>query len=252
MHEAKLHERNVFTTFTYADDKLPLHGSLHYPHFQGFMHRLRAHVNYKCPKEQRTRVRFFCAGEYGSKSARPHYHALIFNYQPADLRLYGEDGPNALYTSSVMDSLWTHGETKSGALTFESAAYCARYCIDKVTGDQSEAHYRVVTDFSTGEMHSLVPEFAIMSRRPGIGAGWFSKYHSDVYPHGKCVVNGREVNPPKFYDRMFERVDELAMQRLRDQRIADGESRSSDNTRARLLVKDQIAKARVKRFDRDY
>jgi len=214
------------------------------------MHRLRAKLNYSTT--DRHKVRFFCAGEYGSKSARPHYHALLFNFQPPDLKLYGEEGPNAIYRSAYLDDLWGHGETKSGELTFESAAYCARYCMDKVTGDRADAHYRVVTDFSTGEMQSLAPEFAHMSRRPGLGAGWFHKFQSDVYPHGKVVVNGKEVYPPKFYDRLFEKVDEFAMARLRERRIADGESRSADNTRARLLVKDQVTKARVARYARDF
>lgn len=248
MHEAKSWQSNVFTTFTYADEKLPLNGSLHYPHFQGFMHRLRAKVNYRKQKADRKTVRFFCAGEYGSKSARPHYHAIIFNLDIPDLVKYDD----ALYTSDWLDALWSHGQTKTGAVTFESAAYCARYCLEKINGDASEKHYRVLTDPHTGEMASLVHEFAHMSRRPGIGHNWFHKFKSDYYPHGKVVINGKETNPPKYYDRQFKKLNPSAYESLLEKRIAEGEKHQADNTRARLLVKDQIAKARTKQYQRDF
>ena len=54
-----------------------------------------------------------------------------------------------------------------GDMTFESAAYVARYCMKKVTGDAAEEHYMVV-DSETGEyLGHKKPEYATMSRRPG-------------------------------------------------------------------------------------
>ena len=82
-----------------------------------------------------------------------------------------------LYRSDTLESLWTYGFSSIGDVTFESAAYVARYVMKKVTGDAAESHYTVV-DPETGEITVRTPEFNKMSLRPGIGAGWFDKYSS--------------------------------------------------------------------------
>ena len=51
----------------------------------------------------------------------------------------------------------------------------------KVTGNKAAAHYSSL-DPLTGELFSLLPEFNRMSLKPGIGARWFDKFKSDVYP----------------------------------------------------------------------
>ena len=44
-----------------------------------------------------------------------------------------------------------------------------------------------------------------MSRRPGIGKGWFDKFHAtDVAPHDHVVINGRAQRPPRYYDCQYE------------------------------------------------
>jgi len=52
----------------------------------------------------------------------------------------------------------------------------------------------------------VVPEFTLMSRKPGIGLPWFLKYRQDVYPNDTMNINGMEVLPPRFY---FEKEVEL-------------------------------------------
>jgi hypothetical protein len=59
-------------------------------------------------------------------------------------------------------------------VTFESAAYVARYCVSKITGAEAEGYYMSL-DETTGELRPISPEYVTMSRRPGIGAGWFNK-----------------------------------------------------------------------------
>ena len=67
-----MHAQSAFITLTYADEYLPSDGKLKYLDFQLFMKRLRKY----CGKE----ISFFMCGEYGEKTARPHYHACIFGY----------------------------------------------------------------------------------------------------------------------------------------------------------------------------
>ena len=74
MHEASLYENNCFITLTYNEDHIPSDGSLKKDHFQKFMKRLR--------KKFGAGIRFFHCGEYGAELSRPHYHAILFNFDP--------------------------------------------------------------------------------------------------------------------------------------------------------------------------
>lgn len=120
LHESSLYERNCFLTLTYSDEFLPFRGQLRYRDFQGFMKRLRKFAS--------TPLRFFMCGEYGTLNMRPHYHALIFGFDFDDkvpFRLL--DSGCRIYNSSRLEKLWYFGASSVGAVTFESAAYTARY-----------------------------------------------------------------------------------------------------------------------------
>lgn len=184
-HEAACYDRNCFITLTYRDECLPPHGSLDVKHFQDFMKRLRFRFG--------SGIRFFHCGEYGEKFARPHYHACLFNFDFPDKKLWRTVRENRLFTSEALEQLWPFGFSTVGEVTFESAAYVARYVTKKVTGRLAEDHYGV-----------RKPEYTTMSRRPGIGRPWFEKFRSDVYPSDQVVLRGRAMRPPKFYDSLFE------------------------------------------------
>jgi hypothetical protein len=73
-----------------------------------------------------------------------------------------------VYKSDTLDELWGQGITEIGNVTFDSAAYVARYIMKKVTGPMAEEHYEVLQE-ETGEIGEREPEYTTMSRRPGIG-----------------------------------------------------------------------------------
>lgn len=127
VHEASQHERNCFVTLTYDDKHLPADRSLKLRHFQNFMKKLR--------KKYGAGIRFFHCGEYGEKFRRPHYHALIFNHDFDDKILWSKNRGSPLYISESLDSLWEFGFATIGDVTFESAAYVARYITKKVNGE---------------------------------------------------------------------------------------------------------------------
>ncbi len=240
MHEASLYEDNCFLTLTYRDDKLPAFGSLVVSDVQKFMKRLRRRF-------EDTRIRFFLCGEYGSESARAHYHVLLFNFEFPDKVLWRESHGYKCWRSPILESLWTVGQSEIGSLTFESAAYVARYIVKKVTGPRAEAHYSCV-DPVTGELGSRVPEFCTMSRRPGIGADWFDLFHSDVYPSDEVTVRGAVCKPPRYYDlllgRSFPEVStEIVLRRRRARK-------REDETAARLKVREVCAVARLNLYGR--
>lgn len=254
MHEASLYEDNSFATLTYDDEHLPRDVSLvvprdidglHYPgDFQLFMKRLRRSI---APK----RVRFFHCGEYGKATqengwiARPHYHALLFGYSPPDKKFFSKRGDNSVYTSGELSTLWQKGHVVVGDVTFESAAYVARYVLKKVTGVGAQNHYQ-----------GRAPEYTTMSRRPGIGSRWYQKFKSDVFPLDRVVVRGSVARPPRFYDNILAREDRSTYELMKIQRekdavhfveeIVDGrvliESDSSDR---RLAVKEVVKRAEI-------
>lgn len=236
-HEASQHKRNCFITLTYDDEHLPHRGQLTHKHFQDFLKRLRKQI---APN----RVRFYMGGEYGSKNFRPHYHACLFGHDFDDKKyLTTTDAGGKIYTSAKLTSIWGKGYASIGELTFESAAYIARYCLQKVTGEAAEWHYRRWDDEG---IYQQEPEYNSMSLKPGIGATWLHKYHSDVYTGDFVIINGKECRAPKYYDKLFDKINPDKLDQIRADRITEAATRWADNTPARLLVKEQVAKAKTK------
>jgi hypothetical protein len=243
MHEASLHEQNCFITLTYDNDHCPSDRSLNYGDFQRFMKRFRKRF-------KGSTIRFYMAGEYGEKFERPHFHACIFGFNFPDLTLWKRTPSGALiYRSKSLEDLWPFGYSSVGDVTFESAAYVARYVMKKRTGKGVGDHYET-TDFETGEIKERVPEFNRMSLKPGIGFEWYRKFHSDIYPHDYVVINGRESRPPKFYDKKFADDFPEEFEALQFQRFVDAVDRFDDNTDERLCVKEQVLEAKFSRLKR--
>lgn len=227
MHEAKLHERNCFVTLTYDDAHLPKNGSLVPRDFQLFMKRLR--------KRFGAGVRYFQCGEYGEINARPHYHALLFNFDFDD-RVFakgGQGGSARLFTSAVCDEVWGLGNCWIGDVSFESAGYVARYSLKKVRGPAAAAHY--------GER---VPEYLRMSRRPGIGRGWFDKFGDDWYAKDELIVNGRKCKPPKYYDSAMEKRAPGVLCSVKRERVKAAVA-TGHELRVRGYVREEVKKATV-------
>lgn len=235
MHEAQLHKENCFITLTYDELLSP---SLEYRDFQLFMKRLR--------KLAARRVRFYMCGEYGEEFGRPHFHACIFGYSFPDQTLWrkAQSGSDALFRSRLLERAWPHGFASVGTLNFRSAGYVARYVMKKVLGDGASSHYKRVF-LETGEIVDCVPEFNHMSLKPGIGAGWLSRFRRDVYPDGMVVVNGKKVRPPKYYDRCFAKTDPDGFAVVAFERENFAHARSADSTDARLAVREEVARARA-------
>lgn len=243
MHEASLYKQNCFITLTYNNESLPDDRSLHYDHFQKFMKRLRKKYPHK-------KIRFYMCGEYGENFNRPHFHACLFNHDFGDKKPWKRSSKDCvIYRSADLESLWTYGFSSIGDVTFESAAYVARYIMKKINGDLADDRYKFV-DETSGEIHNLRPEFNKMSLKPGIGQGWLDKYQDDVYPHDYVVVNGKAVKPPKFYDRKFSDLYPVEFDMIKLKRELDGRSRFEDNTDVRLEVKERIAYAKLGQLSR--
>jgi len=232
-----MHDDNCFLTLTYADEKLPAYGSLDRDAVPKFMKRLR---------KSGVKARYFQCGEYGDKG-RPHYHVCLFGHAFPD-REYARESKAGfpLYRSPALERLWRDGFSDIGDLTFESAAYCARYVMKKITGARAEEHYARV-DEETGEVVYLEPEYATMSRNPGLGASWFERFRAEVYPSDTVLVRGRLSRPPRYYDSKLGDADLAAIRARRFVRSLDG---IQDRSAARLSVREVCAEARISQSPR--
>lgn len=122
LFEARTSLSADFWTLTYAMSP----EALDYGDFSKFLKRLR---KWNVEKGNLVPIRYLGVGEYGSKSGRPHFHALIFN----SLSPLGE----ALHTR-----LWPHGFVYIGTVTPASVRYTARYCLKfEAKGREGVAHW---------------------------------------------------------------------------------------------------------------
>lgn len=136
--ESSQHPRTWFVTLTYRPENLPTHGTLVPKHLQDWLKRIRRHL-------EPDLLRFYAVGEYGSKTKRPHYHALLFTPDRADI-------------PKLVEETWPHGFVDCSLAESAAITYVAGYTLKKMTSD-----FRNMNP-------ELVPEFARMSRNPGIGA----------------------------------------------------------------------------------
>lgn len=236
MHESSRHYVNSFLTLTYSDANLPAGGSLDARHTNLFMKRLRRSVG--------DRIRYFLCGEYGDATRRPHYHALVFGWMPSDGRLHKKGEFGDLYVSPWLDSVWGLGHCSFGAVTFQSAAYVARYALKKMRGKLAGEHYRSV-DPETGEIHQLVPEYIRMSRN--LGVSWAEQYKSDLYPDDFALSQGKRLRIPRAYDK---RLPETELQELKLHRKKRASKFASENTPERLKVRRIVKLAQISTLKR--
>lgn len=155
MLESKVADASFFVTLTYAPETLPRDESLVPQDITSWVKRMRKRIH---PLQ----LRYYLVGEYGDDTARPHYHVALFvngKFSVDEMQyicssawsVASREGAGARRT------VWNLGFTLVGPLTDSSSAYVAGYVTKKMT---SHGDIR---------LKGRYPEFARMSRRPGIG-----------------------------------------------------------------------------------
>lgn len=209
-----MHPLSEFVTLTYRNEDLPQNGTLIPEHLQLFHKRLHNRL-----LDSRGRgIRYYGCGEYGDLNKRPHYHSILYDVWFPDRVLYGyNEGGHPIYTSKKLDEIWGYGDCKIAAVTFETACYVARYCVKKVDGKQRDAgHYQVYD--ADGVISERQPEFAHMSRRPGIGASYVAKYGNELLAHDHVIMNGKPVPMTRYYDTLLSKIDPTRVDVLKTNR----------------------------------
>lgn len=237
MKEAKLHDRSSFLTLTYADTTIPRlpngKPTLVLKDIQNFLKRTRKHF---APH----RLRFFQCGEYGELTQRPHHHMILFGEDFCKDRelIHNSRSGYAQYESPLLNTLWPHGHSTISEVSFESAAYVARYCLKKITGPGSKLSYA-----------GRKPEFVTMSRNPGIASLYFDEYKNDLYPHDEIIPGPDRPPslPPRYFDKLLEKVDPLMYERVKKKRTEGLDFYTDPNsTDTRLATRERVKQSLIK------
>lgn len=283
VHEASLHEDNCFITLTYNAENLPPDCGLIKKDYKDFMKRLRLFLeehtwNGKEYVKNRkisvwsdrakryikrvlkcyNKVRYYHCGEYGDRNNRPHYHAILFGWNFHDWTyLFDSPSGQPIFTSPTLEKIWGFGFVTVGAVTFESAAYVARYCVKKINGDLRDVineetglkHYERFNSY-TGEISEVLPEYSTMSRRPGIGHNWISTYTRDCYPKDFTTIKGVRMKPPRYYDKYLESIDPMLYDDIKQSRLMSIQDMTDELSELRLASREKVKEAQHSQLKR--
>ena len=248
MHEAQMHDAAWFLTLTYQNERIPQHGSLDFTHLRAFFKALR--------REQP--ISYYACGEYGEKTQRPHYHAVLYGAPLLDRYMHRADPISPTWRSPTVERHWPHGLSEFSTVTHRSAAYVAGYVRKKISQRYDPDHYTRV-DPDTGELIEIQPERSRMSLRPAIAKRWIQKWWHDVYPRDYVVISGRQFRPPRYYDKWMTQnhsdqkdntctdctVHQNIMMDVRMKRDADAVALADE----KLAAKEKIHQSRVELYE---
>lgn len=184
--ESQYWATSYFCTFTYSDEYLPISSisglpTLRQKDFQNFMKRLRKRINCKCKV-------FYC-GEYGGRTNRPHYHAILFGVPEETLQM--------------LDNIWKNGFVTTSPLTFARCRYCAKYMLKNE-----------VFDYDFCFNHGIEPQFICSSNRPGLGYQYILDNHMTLLRNFYIRYKGIKFAMPRYFYKKLKEIDEFYLQKL--------------------------------------
>lgn len=163
-----------FITLTYATENLPFKNgqqTLQKTDIQKFFKRLR-----KAHGKKHKPIKYYCAGEYGTRTHRPHYHVAIFNAR-----------------IDLLQPAWALGSIHYGRVEPASIAYTLKYL------SKSRQHKKPI---------GKNPEFQLTSK--GLGSNYLTtamiKWHkSDLKQKMYCTLpDNKKISMPRYYkDKIY-------------------------------------------------
>ena len=191
---------------------LAVNMTLWYEDIQKFLKRLR--------KAHNGQLRYFIAGEYGERTGRPHYHMILFGYQPEKLEPYSKIKPDEYMVDSRITKCWGMGLHNLINPTQGAYNYVAGY-VTKKFDDETKEHIK----------NGLIPPFAQMSRDPGLGYEYYQEHKEEIWHKGFIQLeNGKRAPIPRYFEEMQKQEDPYTLWRLKK----INQERAIDKTRDML------------------
>jgi len=186
LQELKTSTHATFLTLTYDEAHLPEGGKLVKKDVQNYFKNVR----HDAPE-----LKYYAVGEYGEKSKRPHYHAIVFNVP-----------------TSVLCKHWTDkhtenpkGFSKCGQVNQATIHYVTGYVVTKY-GKIDEKTGKSLPTWTADD----VKPFALMSK--GLGKIYLkhnTKFHKGNFTTTTRLEGGRPALLPRYYrERIFDKVEQ--------------------------------------------
>lgn len=213
---------SYFVTLTYSDENLPLctSGSCSgddYSCLDNYLPTLQKRdlqLFFKRLRKSGRSFRYFACGEYGDRTARPHYHCILFNLGFLDLKLYSNKNGVQYYTSAELDKIWHLGNVLVTRYEYATGAYVAKYVSKQFMSDWSDDDPRQ-------------KPFLLMSRNPGIGRAYLDSHPDSILHDSVTFLKGDNVfysRPPKYSDYILNYCNrDLALSIKDDRRIGSSD-----------------------------
>ena len=239
VHESTKSTNNCFITLTYNRDNLPDNESINTRDVVLFMKRLRKRFPL-------TQFKTFGCAEYGEQLNRPHYHICIFGFDFPDKTFWRYSSNDwskekwQVYRSATLEKLWPFGFSEIGSLTYESAAYVARYVTKKISGKDKDEHYG-----------TKLPERLIVNSK-GIGLEWLKKYHHEVLQNDGVLHKGIIQKIPRYYQKKLEEFYPSEFELVKNKRKDKIKEIDKDATEQRLNVRERIQNLKATKHVRSY
>lgn len=238
-------ESTLFVTMTYSSEELvamngdkcdEVAASLYKPHVQDFLKRLKKRMG----STKENPIRQIYCGEYGTRTGRPHYHAILFNVDFGDKKKFRTtDRGDQVFTSETLTALWGHGHVEFGFAQPGSIAYLFKYVLKKKSRKEKKTPLIVERDGVTVE---VAHEFIEASRNPGIGA---HMRESNSIKKGFLYVDGVKRKLPKYYMEHLRKNDPETFDKLANMKFDFMKTQPKESR----LRKEQKEKAQKKLTD---
>lgn len=206
-------QNNCFITLTYNEENVPRRETgaltLYKKDLCDFWKRLRYYekgveywTNPQTGKYENP-IRYLSCGEYGEKTQRPHYHAIVFNWKPNDLKMFKKNRQgDYLYTSKKLASIWGKGHVIIGDVNYQTACYVSRYITKKKFGEKGRFLDEWYRD----------AEFSETSRNGGIGLKYWQENKKNILDNNGIFIKVKDkvkLKPiTKYFKKKFKEEDE--------------------------------------------
>lgn len=211
MQEEKKSISANFITLTYATTNVPITKggrlTLWKRDVQLFFKRLRkAHP----PGTKQPSIKYFAVGEYGGRTARPHYHVILFNARIEKIQ-----------------NAWQLGNVHYGTVDYASVYYTLKYVM-KNPRKRKDSRQR---------------EFRLMSK--GLGKSYvdkFGNYHRKAIKERMYLnlLDGKKIGMPRYYkDKIYneeqrEHVAIYGLQKAKE--LAEKDTRTYEEKQQAVLA----------------
>lgn len=187
--QEKISKSSCFITLTYEETPLSYNGNptLKKRDYQLFMKKLRRSIK---NTKQISSIKYYACGEYGERSKRPHYHAIMFNL------------PNKyIKNPDHIEEIWSYGNIHFGKCENASIRYVTNYMMKGKWEPE-------------GELDDREKEFSVMSKKLGVNylTPQIKKYHKERLVSYITHSGGKlQALPRYFRDQIFTKEEKIIL-----------------------------------------